>query len=194
MASRDSLIGAFGLGLASGMRSMTPLAVTAARLPDPGRSPGIASRLPPRGRKLLLALAAGELVADKLPMTPSRTSPPALIARLVSGAAAAAATAEVGRRSSVKPALAGALGAWVASFYMERLRVRAGRRSGLPDPLIGLAEDVLALALARRFSIPPDAKHRSRDAANLAPVHSPTRPPSGHANPNRFVDPPRLSD
>lgn len=189
MASRDSLIGAFGLGVASGMRSMTPLAVTAARLPDPGRSPGVASRLPPRGRKLLLALAAGELVADKLPMTPSRTSPPALIARLVSGAAAAAATAEVGGRSSVKPALAGALGAWVASFYMQRLRVRAGRRSGLPDPLIAVAEDALALALARRFSIPPDAKHRIPEAGTEAPLGSPAPRPSARANPATFVDP-----
>ena len=194
MASRDSLIGAFGLGVASGMRSMTPLAVTAARLPDPGRSPGVASRLPPRGRKLLLALAAGELVADKLPMTPSRTSPPALIARLVSGAAAAAATAEVGGRGSVRPALAGVLGAWAASFYMERLRLRAGRRSGLPDPFIALAEDALAIALARRFSIPPDAKYRNAEAATEAPPGSPAPHPSAHADPATFVDPSRLSD
>ena len=72
----------FLLGLVSGARSLSGFAAQAAA------TPSLAPRQPERalgrlGVKGLVALAAaGELVGDKLPTTPSRLSPPALVPRL----------------------------------------------------------------------------------------------------------------
>jgi uncharacterized membrane protein len=67
-------------GAACGARAMTgPAAVTAAR----------PAGLPPWLPRLAAVLAAGELVADKLPMAPSRLEPAGLSARLVTAAACA---------------------------------------------------------------------------------------------------------
>lgn len=148
--SRPGLIDSFGLGLAAGMRSTMPLAVSAARArrgPFPGRPNAWLAA--PATERLLRLLALGELVVDKLPVTPPRTAPPALAARLVSGALTAAANAGSPKGPIL---LAGALGALLAAHAMERLRMRAGRRTGLPDAVIGLAEDALAFGLARRCS------------------------------------------
>jgi uncharacterized membrane protein/glutaredoxin len=120
------------LGAASGLRSATPFGVLALR----GRLGD--GRL----RTAALAAAAGELVADKLPVTPSRTSPPALGGRLVSGAAAG------GLLGGAGAAAIGAGCAGLAAFAGERTRAALGRRSGVTDPLVALVEDALAVGLA----------------------------------------------
>lgn len=120
------------LGTAAGLRSATPFGVLALR----GRLGGGGLRT------AALTAAAGELVADKLPVTPSRTSPPALGGRLASGAAAGgllggAAGAALGGACAVFGAVAG-----------ERTRATLGMRTGLPDPLVAVVEDALAVGLA----------------------------------------------
>jgi len=87
---------AFLLGVLSGSRSATPLGVLALHHDRPEAQgawcgwPVFRSRL---GRGLLVAAMLGELVGDKLPMTPSRTTPGALSGRAVSGAVAGLAVA-----------------------------------------------------------------------------------------------------
>src|SRR5437660_4564112 len=85
---------AFLIGIAAGLRSMTaPAAVSwAARL---GwlhlENTWLAFLGFAYTPYILSALAIGELIADKLPKTPSRKSPMGFIARIVSGALCGAA-------------------------------------------------------------------------------------------------------
>jgi uncharacterized membrane protein len=127
-AIRDAAL----LGAAAGLRSATPFGALALR----GRlGDGV-------GRTAALLAAAGELVADKLPMTPSRTSPPALAGRLASGATCGKVA------GGAAGAIAGSAAAAATAFAGERTRAALGRRTGLSDPLIALAEDALAIGVA----------------------------------------------
>jgi len=92
----------------------------------------------------------GELVGDKLPATPSRTSPPPLLGRAVSGAVVGAAIfVSEGRRATTGAAL-GSTAAIVAAFAGERLRALAVEKTGLPDPVVALAEDATVLLVGLR--------------------------------------------
>ncbi|MBA2553053.1 MAG: hypothetical protein H0V10_05050 [Geodermatophilaceae bacterium] len=101
------------------------------------------------GRVVTGALVLGELVGDKLPSAPSRLAMQALIPRLVLGATGGAALAWRDGRSRPAAALAGLAGAAVGSVAGLRYR-QAAKQRGLPDLPVALAEDALALALARR--------------------------------------------
>jgi uncharacterized membrane protein len=120
------------LGAAGGLRTSVPWGALAVR----GRLGGGARRIAP------LAAVAGELVIDKLPQTPSRTSPPGLACRLGSGAAAGWLVA------GAPGAAIGSAAAGLSAFAGERTRAALGRRTGLPDPLVALAEDTLAISVA----------------------------------------------
>ena len=130
------------LGAASGLRSQLGVAAVVARsdpsLPSMFREPWI--------RRLLLAAAAGELVVDKLPATPSRLAPPGIVPRLVLGALAASLSAQT-RQASWPPAAAlGASSAAIAARLGHDVRARLARHA--PDPAVALAEDALALGAA----------------------------------------------
>ena len=89
------------LGAATGLRSQLGVASVVARahpdLPSILRHPWV--------RRLLLVAAAGELVVDKLPGTPSRLAPRGIIPRLALGALAAGLSAQT-RHASWLPASA----------------------------------------------------------------------------------------
>ena len=94
---------------------------------------------------ILTVLAIGELVADKLPSTPSRTSPFGLGARLVSGALVGLAfTAGSGLAAMIVGGLLGAAGALIGTFLGYEGRTRTARRLGRDFP-VALAEDVIAI-------------------------------------------------
>lgn len=120
------------LGAAAGLRTATPFGALALR-GRLGDGPV---------RTAALTAAAGEIVIDKLPMTPSRTSPPGLAGRLASGAACGGLTA------GAAGAAVGSAAAALAAFAGERTRAAIGRRSGWPDPLVAVAEDMLATGVA----------------------------------------------
>jgi uncharacterized membrane protein len=135
------------IGFVSGLRSMTPIAVTAwavrlgwlrpTELTWLGSLPSVA---------VLSLLAVGELVADKLPSTPKRTAPPALIGRLVLGAAAAACVASAAGSGALSGALAGAIGALLGCFGGYQARTRVVQALGSPDLPIALLEDAITIA------------------------------------------------
>lgn len=150
-----SWIGAFGralgLGVITGFRSTSALAV----LSRAGSTPGFPSeRLPNwlfrkgavRG---LSAAALGELVVDKLPFVPSRLNRGSLAGRAFSGGLAGIASF----RLAAKPAWigwgAGAAGAFAGSFAGGRGRAWLVKRTGLPDPVIAVGEDLLTLTGGR---------------------------------------------
>jgi uncharacterized membrane protein len=140
---------AFGIGLIAGLRSMSaPLqasrALSERAIAQDGEGAlGALAGLPLT--QVLQLLAAAEMLADKLPFIPNRTSAPALIGRIAAGAAAGALMAASRRSSALLGALLGALGAagaTYASFYIRRGVVA---RLRVPDPLIGALEDLLVL-------------------------------------------------
>ena len=80
-------------------------------------------------------LALGELVADKLPTTPSRLAPPALGGRVLLGGTAAVAEARRDGHDPVLPALVGAAAARsVPRVLGARLRGVAAQRFGSDKP------------------------------------------------------------
>ena len=139
---------ALGLGAISGLRSMSGPALLS-RAAAKGRlsleETNLAFLGSPRVSKVLLVLALGEVIGDKLPATPSRTALlPLLIRAATGGLVGAALFASDGRRAAAGAAL-GSPAAVAAAFAGERLRVLAGEKTGLPDPVVALAGDAVVL-------------------------------------------------
>jgi uncharacterized membrane protein len=140
---------ALGMGAIAGLRSMAAPAALS-RAARRGEVDGLqdtpfALLGSSRASKLLTLFEVGELIGDKLPMTPSRTSPPPLIGRAASGALVGAALfASEGRRAAVGGAL-GAVAAVVSAYAGERLRAQIGQRTGVPDPVVALLGDAVVL-------------------------------------------------
>lgn len=149
-----SLGAAAGLGVVSGLRSMQGLAwvsraLAGRRLPH---GAGPVERLLSHDlvARALSVAAAGELSADKHPSTPDRIGPPSLLARAAAGAAVGSVAA--GRNRQLLGALTGAGCALAGAYAGWFLRREAGRVTHVPDIAVALAEDALAVSLARRLS------------------------------------------
>ena len=156
------LIGsAAGLGAVSGLRTFTGPALMgqAAQtqaIPIPGEPFQFLTS--PRCANVSLGLATAELIADKLPFTPNRTSALPLIGRGLAGAAVGGAICSCFKRRPFWGAVAGAAGAIggaYAGFYLRRSLTKSGK---LPDLLVALAEDALAIgsaiAILRSVDVP----------------------------------------
>jgi uncharacterized membrane protein len=145
-------------GLASSMRS----AAAPAGLAVHGHITG-------RPRIAVLAAAAGELAADKSPSAPPRTGRAAILGRVAAGTYA-------GREIAGLPgAAAGAVSAAVGSYATWRIRGLVVATTGLPDPVIAVGEDVLALSLAM-IAARPD-RESSETSEPVDPFAPPPLPP-----------------
>lgn len=150
MPSRTStLVRAALAGAASGSRSQAVLAACALTPPGPTR----VDRWLHKSRRGVLLGAAGELVGDKLPVTPPRTDPPGLGARLALGAGTAGLIATRRGQSAVLPAVIGLLAAAATTFAGPPARAAAAERFGSDLPG-ALAEDAFALGLAAAVTRP----------------------------------------
>ena len=138
---------AFLIGVAAGLRAMTAPAVVswAARLgwlhlEDTGLA-FLGYTLTPW---VLSVLAIGELIADKLPKTPSRKAPPGFVARLVTGSLCGAAigAASQGMTGGL---VAGLIGAVAGTLGGYEARTRLVRATGGKDLPIALLEDAVAI-------------------------------------------------
>lgn len=88
-------------------------------------------------------LAAGELVGDKLPKTPNRTSTIGVIGRCLSGSLAGATIYKASGNNALSGAILGsivALGSTFGSYYLRKFIVD---KTHVFDPYIGAIEDVL---------------------------------------------------
>ncbi len=140
-------LAAFLIGAIAGLRSMTaPAAVSwAARLGwlSLGNSwlSFMGASIAPY---IFSVLAIGELIADKLPATPSRKAIVPFAGRLLSGALCGAA---VGSTADAMPAglVAGVLGSIAGTLGGYQLRVNLAKMAGKDLP-IALLEDVIAIA------------------------------------------------
>jgi uncharacterized membrane protein len=90
-------------------------------------------------------LAIAELVADKLPRTPSRTAPSGLIARIVLGGFVGACVATAGGQGAVVGALLGIIGAVIGCFGGYQVRRRLVKALGTPDFVVALMEDAVTI-------------------------------------------------
>src|SRR5689334_22313481 len=141
---------AFLIGVAAGLRSMTPPAAVswAARLGwlhlenTPLAFLGFAAT-----PYILSLFAIGELISDKLPKTPSRKTLVPFTARIVTGAFSGAA---LGAASGALPGgmIAGALGAVAGTLAGYEFRWRLVKAAGGKDLPIALLEDVIAICAA----------------------------------------------
>jgi uncharacterized membrane protein len=143
-----TLLFAFLIGSFGGLRSLTAPATTAwavylgwLRLERPlsliGSFPSVV---------IFTVLAVLELVADKLPQTPNRTSPPGLIARIVMGGLTGACIAAGGGQGALLGAVLGAVGGVVGCFGGYQARTRLVKALGTPDIYVALLEDLVTIA------------------------------------------------
>ncbi len=143
-----TLLFAFLIGFFAGLRSLTAPAATAwavhlgwLKLQGPlaliGSLPSVA---------IFTLLAVVELVADKLPKTPSRTAPPGLIARIVTGAVTGACVAAGGGQGAVLGVVLGAAGGVVGCFAGYQVRTGLVKALGTRDLYVALIEDLVAIA------------------------------------------------
>lgn len=148
-----SATSAIGLGAISGLRSLSGAAFVsyaASRGDLDLEGTPLAFLGSSLVSKALFLMELGELAGDKLPVAPSRTALPPLLGRAVFGAAVGTAVlVSEGRRATTGAAL-GSTAAIVAALAGERMRVLAGEKTGLPDPLVALAEDAIVLLVGLR--------------------------------------------
>jgi uncharacterized membrane protein len=142
------LILAFVLGVVAGLRAMTAPAIVAwaARLGwlhlegTPLSFLGI-----PWVTYLLTVFMLAELVGDKLPRTPARTMVAPFIARILLGGLAGAALVVGSGGSLALGAVLGGLGGIAGTLGGFRARTGLVRTLRVPDYVVALAEDCVAV-------------------------------------------------
>ena len=150
MNSGFVLLLVFGIGVVTGLRSMTAPAVVAwaARL---GWISLHGSPLAFMGSAWAVGIftlgALGEFVADQLPTTPPRTAALGLTARIVIGLLTGACLGVAGGASYWLGALIGAIGAIAGAFGGYQARVRLVRGLHVPDAAVAIPEDLVAIGL-----------------------------------------------
>ena len=140
---------AFLIGVAAGLRAMTPAAAVcwAARLGWLKLEGTPLAFLGHAWTPWIFTVAAlAELVNDKLPKTPSRKVPPAFIARIVMGALCGAAIGAAGG-TLMGGLIAGGVGAVAGTLGGAEFRGRLARAAGRDLP-IALLEDAIAISLS----------------------------------------------
>jgi uncharacterized membrane protein len=139
---------ALALGIIAGMRSLSAPAFVGTYLRDDEELAD--SRLglltSPTTLKVLQALAASELIADKLPIG-ARVAAGPLLGRIAAGAVSGAAISIAGRERPARGALIGGLAAVASTFGLYYLRRRISVETGVADRVLGLVEDALVLGI-----------------------------------------------
>jgi uncharacterized membrane protein len=148
MTPSQVLLLALLIGVVSGLRSLTAPAVVAwaAHRNWLNLHNTVLSFMASTAAVVIFTLLAlVELVADKLPSTPSRTKPVGLIARIVLGGLSGAGVAVSGAQSIVLGAVLGAVGGIAGAFAGYQVRTRLVKALEVPDLVIALLEDSVAI-------------------------------------------------
>jgi uncharacterized membrane protein len=139
------------LGLATGLRTMTPIAVICwyayiGYLPVGGTWATWTARL--SVAILFTVLAVGELIGDKLPKTPNRISPAPLLARLTFGGLCGSIAATAISGPGIEGVLLGVLGALLGAFGGFMVRRHLRERFECDDWKVAVCEDATAILFA----------------------------------------------
>jgi len=136
------------VGICNGLRTFTPPAVVAwaahlgwlkleGTLAMVGALPAVV---------VFTVLAGAELVADKMPWIPNRTSIVGLLVRIVMGKLTGMCIAVAGGQSMWLGAVCGIGGAVAGTFGGYYARTRLVRALGKPDIYVALVEDLICVA------------------------------------------------
>lgn len=138
------------LGFVAGLRSLTPLAwLSRTSKLDPAPTNAAEEMLDsPTARIVTSMLASGELIGDKLPFIPSRLKPGPLTGRLLIGGIAGMQICRRYSQPLLVGAILGAASAGAGSFAGSYVRSKLSENTKIPDFLLGLAEDGVAVGLA----------------------------------------------
>ena len=139
------------LGFLTGARSMTPIALVcffAWRRHLWLHESWAAWAMHPASVIVFGLLAVGELVGDKLPMTPNRTSAFALVARVAFGGLVGALCATGLQGSLIEGIFLGAVSALAGTFVTYHIRKHLVEQKGFKDLYVALVEDVLVIGLS----------------------------------------------
>lgn len=140
---------AFAIGIIAGLRSLTPPAVVC-WMAHLGVIHLEGSRLSFMSSTAAVAvftlLALLEIVNDKMPKTPPRTSFPGFSARIVTAAWSGAALAIAGGAAVIGGIVAAIIGAVVGTYGGYFARTGAVKATGAPDFAIAVVEDLIAIA------------------------------------------------
>jgi uncharacterized membrane protein len=145
---------AFGIGLIAGLRSMTGPALVcwAAHLGWLNLQNSRLAFMGSTGATYSFStLAVGELIADKLPFIPNRTSPGALFARLVLGGLSGATLCAAASHSATAGATLGGAGGVVGALAGYQARTGLVKKSQMPDFVVALLEDLVAVGVGLFF-------------------------------------------
>jgi uncharacterized membrane protein len=148
MSASEVLLLAFLIGVVAGLRSLTAPAVLAWAAHRNWLSlhnTPLSFMASTAAVVIFFLLAAGELVADQLPSTPSRTKPPGLIARILLGGLSGAGVAAGGMQSMAVGAVLGIAGALMGTYGGHAARTGLVRALQVPDFVIAFLEDVVAI-------------------------------------------------
>jgi uncharacterized membrane protein len=143
------LLGCFIIGIIAGLRSLTAPALVswAAHIGWLDLSGSHLHFLGSTAAAIVLSLLAlGELVMDKLPKTPNRTSSGPLVFRVITGGFSGAVICVSAHQSLVIGVILGSLGGIVGAFAGYGIRRRLVKNSGHPDFAVAIAEDIIAIA------------------------------------------------
>src|SRR5689334_13188623 len=138
---------AAAMGVVAGLRSVTApalVSIAANQCSLPLRRSRLRFLGGSRSAFVLGALAAGELIADKLPVMPDRTEPGSLALRILSGATCGAAVCMSERECVAAGAVIGgiaAAGATFAGYHLRRLLLEQG---GAVAAAAATVEDMIA--------------------------------------------------
>ena len=142
-----TLLFAFLIGLFAGLRSLTPPAAVAWAVHlgwlTLRRPLSLVGSLP--AVIILSVLAITEIIFDKLPNTPSRTAPPGLIGRIVTGGFTGACVSVGGGKSALVGAGLGVIGGIVGCFGGYHARAWLVKALRQPDFNVAMIEDLIAI-------------------------------------------------
>jgi|SRR4029077_2785889 len=137
---------AVGIGAVAGLRAFAAPAVLAwaakRRWIRLGNSP-FATIISAKASKRITDLAVSELIADKLPFTPSRLKAGPLASRIVSGAVCGATIYGLVKRPLMEGGVLGGAGAIAGALAGYHMRKRLSR--GEPNLGVAVLEDALAI-------------------------------------------------
>jgi|ERR1700682_253347 uncharacterized membrane protein len=148
MNPSEVLLLAFLIGIVAGLRSLTAPAVLAWAAHHNWlnlHNTPLSFMTSTAAVAIFLLLAIGELIADQLPSTPSRTKPPGLLARIVLGGLCGAGIAAAGSQSLGLGAVLGIVGALAGAFGGYQARSGLGKALKVPDIVIAILEDIVAI-------------------------------------------------
>jgi uncharacterized membrane protein len=141
------------LGFATGLRSLTPLAVLCWFAYDGQLSADWAPWIPRLSVAIALTvLALGEIITDKMPRIPDRVSPVPLVWRLLLAGLVGAIAAASMQGPGLEGVVLSVVGALIGTFGGYMLRRDLVQKLDCKDWHVAVAEDLLAI-LASVFAL-----------------------------------------